>query len=156
MPDEVHEVRGIFAVVNREGWIEADLLGVLAQQARADAVVGARPGQRIRHDPGIVAKDFARNTFDPPCHLGRGAPRKRHQQNPAGVRALDDQVGDAMGEGIGLAGTRSGNDEQWCRGQSSLGAVLDCAPLFGIEGFEVRGCWLHRGCPSMVGRIDGR
>ena len=34
MPDKVHEVCGIFAVVNREGGIETDLLGVLAQQAR--------------------------------------------------------------------------------------------------------------------------
>ena len=73
-----------------------------------------------------------------------------------GVRALDDQVGNAMGEGVGLAGPRSGNDEQWCRGQSSGGAMLDRTPLFGIEGFEVSGCCLHRGCPSMVGRIDGR
>ena len=31
MPDKIHEVRGIFAVVNREGGIETDLLGVLAQ-----------------------------------------------------------------------------------------------------------------------------
>ena len=70
MPDQVHEVRGIFAVVNREGGIETDLLGVLAQQARPDAVVGPGPGQRIRHDPGIVAEDFARDTFDPLRHLG--------------------------------------------------------------------------------------
>ena len=114
--------------------------------------IGAGPGQCIRHDPGIVAKDLARDTFDPPGHLGRRAPRKRHQQNSAGVRALDDPVGDAMGEGVGLAGTRSGNDEQWCRGESSRGAMLDRTPLFGIEGFEVRGCCLHRRCPSMFGR----
>src|SRR5438132_12861923 len=50
------------------------------------------------------------------------------------------QVGDAMGEGVGLARTRSRNDEQWCRGQSSRGAMLDRTPLFGLESFEVRGC----------------
>ena len=156
MPDQVHEVSGIFAVVNREGGIQSDLLGVLAQQPRADAVVGAGPGQRIRHDSGVVAQDLARDAFDPLGHLGRRAPRKRHQQNPAGVRALDDQVGDAMGEGVGLAGTRSGDDEQWCRGQSSRGTVLDRTPLLGIERFEVGGCRLHRGCPFMVEEIDGR
>ena len=111
--------------------------------------VGAGPGQRIRHDSGIVAQDLARDAFDPLCHLGRGAPRKRHQQDPAGVGALDDQMGYPVGEGVGLAGTRSRNDEQWCRGQSSRRAVLDGTPLFGIEGFEVRGCWLHRGCPFL-------
>jgi hypothetical protein len=35
-----------------------------------------------------------------------------------------------MGEGVGLAGTRSRNDEQWCRGQFSRGAMLDRTPLF--------------------------
>jgi hypothetical protein len=156
MPDQVHEVRGIFAVVNREGGIETDLLGILAQQARADAVVGARPGQRIRHDPGIVAQDLARDAFDPLCHRGRRAPRKRHQQNPAGVRTLNDQVGDAMGEGVGLAGTRSRDDEQRRRRQSSRGPVLDRTPLLGIESFEVGGCRLHSGCPFIVGIGNGR
>ena len=74
MPDQVHEVGGVFAVVNREGRIQTDLLGVLAQQPGADAVVGAGPGQRIRHDPGVVAQHLARDPFDPLRHLGRGAP----------------------------------------------------------------------------------
>ena len=42
-----HQVRGILAVVDGEGRIEADALGVLAQQPRADAVEGAGPGQRV-------------------------------------------------------------------------------------------------------------
>jgi hypothetical protein len=74
MPDQVHEVRGVFAVVNREGGVQADLFGVLTQQPRADAVVGAGPGQRVRHDPGIVAHHLAGDAFDPLGHLGRGAP----------------------------------------------------------------------------------
>ncbi len=74
MPDQVHEVGGVFAVVNREGGVQADLFGVLAQQPGADAVVGAGPGQCVRHDPGVVAHHLARDTFDPLGHLGRGAP----------------------------------------------------------------------------------
>ena len=61
-----------------------------------------------------------------------------------------------MGEGIGLSGTRSRNDEQRRRRQSSRGAMLDRTPLFGIEGFEVGGCRLHLGCPFMVGINDGQ
>ena len=74
MPDQVHEVGGVFAVVNCKGRIQADLFGVLAQQPGADAVVGAGPGQRVGHDPGVVAQHLARDAFDPLGHLGRGTP----------------------------------------------------------------------------------
>ena len=74
MPDQVHEVRGVFAVVNREGGVQADLFGVLAQQPGADAVVGAGPGQRVGHDAGVVAHHLARDPLDPLGHLGGGAP----------------------------------------------------------------------------------
>jgi hypothetical protein len=43
MPNHVHEVRRVFAVVNRKGGIQADLFGVLAQQSGADAVISAGP-----------------------------------------------------------------------------------------------------------------
>ena len=156
MPDQVHEVRGVFAVVNCEGGVQADLFGVLTQQPRADAVVGAGPGQRVRHDPGIVAQHLAGDAFDPLGHLGRGTTRKRHQQDPAGVGPLDDQMGDPMGEGVGLSRPRSRNDQQRRGRQSSRGPVLDRTPLFGIEGLEVGGCRLHLGCPFIVGVNDGR
>ena len=48
VPDQVHQVGGILAVVDRELGIEADLVGVVAQQPRADAVEGAGPGQARR------------------------------------------------------------------------------------------------------------
>jgi hypothetical protein len=79
MPDEVHEVGGVLAVMDCEGRIQADLFGVLAQQPGTDAVIGAGPGQCVRHDVGVVAHHLARDTFDPLGHLGRSATRKRHQ-----------------------------------------------------------------------------
>ena len=102
MPDKVHEVGGVLAVVNRKGRIQADLLGVFAQQPGADAVIGSGPGQRVRRRAGIVAHHLARDAFDPPGHLGRGAPGKRHQQDPPRVGALNDQMGHAVGEGVGF------------------------------------------------------
>lgn len=36
MPDQVHEVGGVFAVVNRKGGVQADLFGILSQQPGAD------------------------------------------------------------------------------------------------------------------------
>ncbi len=43
MPYEFHQVGRVLAVVNREGGIQADLFGALAQQSRADAVIRCRP-----------------------------------------------------------------------------------------------------------------
>ena len=73
MPGQVHEVGGVFAVVNREGGVQADLFGIFAQQPGADAVVGAGPRQCVGHDPGVVTQHLARDPFDPLGHLGRGA-----------------------------------------------------------------------------------
>ena len=44
MADQIHQVGGVLAIVDREGAIEPDLLGVFAQQPGADRVEGAGPG----------------------------------------------------------------------------------------------------------------
>ena len=140
VPDQVHQVGGVLAVVDRERRIEADLLGIFAQQAGADAVKGAGPAQRVGHHAGIVAHHLAGDALDPSRHLGRGAARKRHQQDPPGVGAVDDQMGHPMREGVGLARPRAGDDQQRRGRQSSRGAVLDGAALLGIERVEVGVC----------------
>ena len=145
MPDQVDQVGGVLAVMDRERRIEADLLGVVAQQPGADAVEGAGPGQRVGHDAGVVAHDLARDALDPPRHLGGGAARKRHQQNAARVGAVDDQMGDAMRQRVGLAGAGAGNHQQR-RGGNAVGhpdAMLDGPPLFRIEGLKVGGGRWH-------------
>ena len=53
MPDEVHQVGGVLAVVDREGGVESDLVGIFPQQACADRVERAGPGERVGHDPGV-------------------------------------------------------------------------------------------------------
>ena len=110
-------------------------------------------------EPPLTPKETAQflrvDALDPPGHLGGGAPRERHQQDPAGVGTLDNQMGDPMGKGVGLSGTRSCDDQQRRRRQSSGSPVLHSTPLLGIEGFEVGGCRLHLGRPFMVGRNNG-
>ena len=54
MPDQIHQVGGVFAVMNGESGIEADLVGIVAQQTRSNPMKGTRPGQCIGHDAGIV------------------------------------------------------------------------------------------------------
>jgi hypothetical protein len=60
--------------VNRKGRVQADLFGILAKQPGADAVVCAGPGQRVGHDPGVVAHHLARYALDPLGHLGGSTP----------------------------------------------------------------------------------
>ena len=72
------------------------------------------------------------------------------------VGALNDQMGDPMGEGVGLSGPSSCNDQQWRRCQSSRRSVLDRPSLLGIQRFEVGGSSLHLGRPFMVGINDGQ
>ncbi len=74
MPDQIHQVGGILAVVNGETGIESDLFGIVPQEPRADAMEGASPGQCIGHDAGIVAHHLARDALDAAAHLAGRAP----------------------------------------------------------------------------------
>ena len=89
--------------------------------------------------PALITQDLARDPLDPPGHLGRGPPGERHQQDAARVGAIDDQMRDPMGEGVGLAGPGAGDDQQRAsrRAHAPAQAVLDGPPLLGIELFEV-------------------
>ncbi|MEZ0103113.1 hypothetical protein ABIF25_006695 [Bradyrhizobium elkanii] len=138
--DQIDQVGGILTVMDREGRVEADTLGEFAQQPRADAVERAGPAQRIGHDRGAIAEHAARNALDAAGHLGGGAPRKGHQQDTARIGAGDDQMRDAMGERVGLAGPRA-RDHQQRRADDAILAdpVLDSTALLGIERIEI-GC----------------
>ena len=88
--------------MDREGSVQSDLIGMLAQQARTDRVERAGPAQRLAGRGGFAGHDLPRDPFDAPGHLGRRAPRERHQQDAPRIGAVNDQVGHAMGEGVGL------------------------------------------------------
>ena len=72
-------------------------------------------------------------------NMGCRPAREGHQQDFAGIGAIDDQVGHPVRQGVGLAGPRAGNDEQWrARRRIVLpDAMLDSPPLFMIEFFEI-------------------
>jgi hypothetical protein len=124
--------------MNGESRIEADPSRIVAQEPGADPMEGPGP-KRIGHDTGAVADHPARDSLDPPRHLGGGPAREGHQQDFAGIGAIDDQVGYPVRQGVGLAGSRAGNDEQWpARRRIVLpDAMLDSPPLFRIEFFEI-------------------
>src|SRR5882757_5582374 len=56
------------------------------------------------------------------CHDLRGATRERQQQDATGVRTFLYEVGDPVGQGVGLAG----DDQQWTwwsTGRGELGWI---------------------------------
>jgi len=139
VPNHVHQIGRVFAVMDRKRGIEPEMLGIFAQQTGADAVERAGPTQRIGHDDGTVSHNLSRDALDTPGHLGGGAARKRHQQYPPGIGAIDDQMGDPVRQGAGLPGTGTGDDEE--RG-ARCGvllphAVLDSLSLFAVEAFKI-------------------
>src|SRR5262249_55948400 len=89
VPDQIHQVGRVLAIVNRKSGIEVDLVGIFAKQPRADAVESACPTERICHDAGIVAKNLASNPLDALRHLGRSAARERHQENTPRISTAD-------------------------------------------------------------------
>ena len=94
-------------------------------------VEGAGPGERRALRRGVGAeRASARDALDAARHLGGGAAREGQQQDAARIGAVDDQVGDAVGERVGLARAGAGDDQQ------RPGVVLDGAPLLGIERGE--------------------
>src|ERR1700726_3943136 len=108
----------------------------------------ACPHQRIGHGPGAVADDLPHDALNAPGHFGGGATRKGHQQYPAGISTVDDQMGDAVCQGVGLSGTRAGDDEER---RTRCGVflphpVLDSSSLFAVEAFKIsNGHWWQIG-----------
>ena len=135
MPGEIYQIRTVFAVVDRECGIEADLRGIVAQQPCADAVKRAGPGQRIGDDLGIPTEHFGGDPLDPLRHLRRGAAGEGHQENASRVRALDDQMRNAVRQRVGFAGTRAGDHQK--RSCDTARPMLDRPPLLGIQLGEI-------------------
>ena len=81
MPDQIHQVGRVFAVMDRESGVEADLVGVLAKQTRADTVEGARPSQGVGHGTGVVTHDL----------VGRSARRASSSPTQHGVKMSSEE-----------------------------------------------------------------
>ncbi len=111
MPHDCDQVFGIAAIENREGLLQSDARGIFPQEPRPDAVERARPlqcGGRLRHR---CAERAMEKLPRPALHFRRRPARKRQQQNALRIRADADQVRDAVGERVGLAGTGAGDDQ---------------------------------------------
>ena len=142
--DDGQQVLGVAAVVDGEGGVEPDAFGVAAQQARADTVERPRPadrGRTLRRPSQDAAEDARR----PPLHLHRRPARERQQQDPLRIGTPAHEVRHAMREGVGLARTGAGDDQQRSRFGLGTEAVLDRAALLRVQRRQ-----------AGVGTADGR
>ncbi len=102
VPGEVHEVGRILAVMDGEIRIEPRRLRIVAQQPRPHGVEGAGPGEPLHQGRGTRAHQVFGDALDPARELGGRAAREGHEQDAARIRAVDDQMGDAMRERVRL------------------------------------------------------
>ena len=85
-----------------------------------------------------LSEDLARDPLHPLRHLGCRAARERHEQDPARVRAANDEVGDAVSKRVCFAGSCTGNDQEGSADMTiGADAVLDGSTLLRIERFEI-------------------
>ena len=112
--------------------------GIGPQEPRADGVKRAGPGDAVA-GAGLVSECRRNDALDAAPHLGSGPAGEGQQQDASGIGAVDDQVGDAMRERVGLARAGAGDDQQRAGDVGALGAdaVLDGAALLRIQGFEI-------------------
>ncbi len=140
VPDQIKQVRGILAVMDRERAIETDAFGMFAKQTRADAVERARPGDRSGHSGAAFAQRQCGDALDAAAHLGCGAAREGQQQQAVRIGAVDEQMRHPVRERVGLAGPRAGNDQKRTGLGNSRPAMFDGAALLRIELVEIRRC----------------
>jgi hypothetical protein len=139
MSDQVDQVGRILTIVDGEGGIDPDLVGIFAQKPSTNTVERSSPGQRIDDGAGAAAHNLSCDTLNAPDHFGRGAARKGHQQDAAGIGTVYDQMGHPVGHSVGLPGTRAGDDQERRarRAVLRLDAILDGSSLFTIQGLEI-------------------
>ena len=79
------------------------------------------------------------DTLDASAHLGGRPPGEGHQENPSRIDAVDDQMGDPVRQGIGLAGSRPGYDQERSRRRPRVfsDTVFGGPPLIVVELFQI-------------------
>ena len=146
MPNEIHQIGRVFAIMNCESVAEADVERVLAKKPCADGMKRSRPVERMGHRSGLRAEHLGRDALDPALHFGGGAAGEREQHHPTRVRTRDDEVRDAVGQCVGFARACARDDEKRRCFIKRVAAMFNSAALFGVELGEI--CCGHRQPPT--------
>lgn len=129
-----------------EGGIKPNLIGIIAQDPGTDSMEGPGPSQPIDRNAAALAHRQASYALDPPRHLGSRAAGKGHEQDPARIGTVDDQMSDPVRQSVGLARSSACDDKERPAGRRILlaHAILDGAELFDIKFFEIgRRHWIE-------------
>src|SRR5271166_1645144 len=99
MPDYIHQIGSIRPVEDGERRLEANPVGILPQDSSADSVERASPRQvDLAYAHGCTG-----DPFDTAGHVESSPAGERQQQNPVRIDAVDNEVCDPVGQGLGLA-----------------------------------------------------
>jgi hypothetical protein len=87
------------------------------------------------------AESSRSDPFHATGHLDGGSSREDQQQDTVRINAVHDQVGDPVGEGLGLAGTGARDHKQGfgIGGRAVPNAMFDGAALLRVEVGEIIG-----------------
>ena len=132
MPNEIHQIRGILAVVNRELPDESDFGGIFPEQPGADRMERAGPVHAGAECTRVRSEHLGCDAFDPPVHLGGRASGEGQQHDTSWVDPADDQMRDAVRERVRLSRARACDDKQCRRVKKRRSSVLDGAALLRI------------------------
>ena len=111
MPDEVHQVGRILAVMDRERGIDPDVARVVTQKPSPNRMECTGPGDRSKGGRVFQGHGGGHNSLDAPRHLARGSPGEGEEQDTARIRPVNDKVRYPVGQRVGLTGTGAGDDK---------------------------------------------
>src|SRR5262249_35646138 len=106
---DLEEVLGVAAIVDGEARMQTHPLAVLAEQPGGDGVEGSAPHPAGGSRP---LPPVAEEAVDAPEQLRRRAPGEGEEEDPLRRHAAVDQVRHAVGEGGGLPGPGSGDEQE--------------------------------------------
>ncbi len=116
LADRVDQVGAVAAIEHGELRIQLQMPRIVAQQPIADRMECSGPSQPLLDRLGSSTQDVVQRLFGyllgTAAHFGGGAASERQHQDAAGVDAIQSKVRHPVRERVGLAGTRTGNDEQ--------------------------------------------
>jgi hypothetical protein len=90
VPHKIHQVSGIFSIMNGKIGSELNLLGVLAQEPCSNPMKRARPSERAGYDARARTEHLAADALNAANHLGCRATGKGHQQNAARIGTVNN------------------------------------------------------------------
>ena len=127
LPRDVHQVCGVATIDDGELRAEAELTGVLAQKARADGMKCSRPQQPTQGFTQRTggARFFCASVSAMMCWARRiiscAARRlKVMSSSSCGRDAIEQQMRDAMSEGVRLASAGARDDQQRRGGEATF------------------------------------